>query len=211
MTNLKIKLTSERRADIIDSVFNATLLPIQKLDLIAKTKAKVREIMRDLLPKDFEATIANLPPEWFPSCSSTGIRKDVNPETLLKDAEAYQRSYTVPSMCFDGFSKPEYLHDMSIEAYKKGVDGQPVQHCWENLLDKEITAAKKLRAKEDELRGKLRAVLNSVTTYKGLLEKMPELEKHLPPGPTKYYPVAVSVTPLVNLLDSVGFDQSVTE
>jgi hypothetical protein len=206
MTNL----TKDRRFETIESVIAATELPAQKQALIDAVKVKVREIMRLHLPKGFEQATATLPTNWFGHITSVSIQKDCNPVDLLSMREPDVHRWSYPSFPIEPISMPHYCQaDLGMRSLKTEKGEPDNLDSWEVHLTKEIKEANKLRIKEEKLREQLNGFLNSVKTYKQVIEKMPELEKHLPAVAGKQYPVAVSVTPLLNMLTGLGFDQSV--
>lgn len=205
--DLNTRLTKERREQIIESVFNATLLPKKKKDLIKRTTEKVRSLVNSKLPKEFEPAIKNLPKEWFAKNYQVSIHKDVNPISLLEDEEKFKKMWSYNQVNYDHFYCPVSFNP-SIESWIKVHNKPDNKESWEEYLAKEIAEAKKLRAKEDKVRQTTSEFLWSVNTYKQVIEKMPEFERHLP-NYVKHYPIAVNTGPLTNLLDGLGFDQGV--
>lgn len=206
-------LTKERREEIIDSVINkGTNLPEKKKELAARVAARVREICLTRVPKDFPAATKNLPAVWFPHLASIGIRREINPLAILQySEEELQRSRWYDQ----GVSFEPIKHPFNVR-----FDRQPLANgnsekpndpeSWEVLLSPLIDEALALRSTEDKARGQLAAFLASVRTYKQALEKMPELEGHLPRVAGKSFPISAPVGPLVQMLTGLGFDKSVT-
>lgn len=211
---MNIKLTIERRAKIVESVYEATLLPKQKAALEKKTKEIVRETLIALLPAEFIPATITLPKGWFAHTSQISMRSTVCPMSLMKyrTSEEEKKQLYYHYVHFEPIRRPANQSlDNEIDSFMNDGSIKDNRKSWEYILRKEIEQAKKIAEKEGEIRTNLMAFLNSVKTYSGVLAKMPELERHLPDVPVKQYPIVANVGPLVNLLDGLGFDQGVKE
>jgi hypothetical protein len=206
---MSTKLTKERRAAIIESVIAGTLIPKQKVEIITDTSKRIHEVLMSRVPKDFLAATANMPKEWFSHITSAYIRNEVNPAWLMQHDREINYYYRNSNVRIEGVRKPQNMRDDgNIYDLMKGRPKEEQADTWEAYLDKQITAAKQLAEKEDKLRSELSGFLQSVKTYAEVIDKMPELERHLPRVPAKEYPIAVSTAPLVKTLTGLGFDQS---
>lgn len=196
-------LNKERREAIIDSVIKkGTTIPKRKADLMTATKAKVRETLRKRLPEGFESVAAAVPHGWFRVLTEVAIHRDANPMAIY----SHQCCGTYVSIVFDPMRAP-YSIDIEPDSLQRKGTSKETNDCWELILADEIKEAKSIADTEEKLRDELMGFLLSVKTYKQVLERMPELEPHLPKNPVKTYPVVASTTPLLNLLTAVGFDQ----
>lgn len=209
MTNL----TKESRAAIIDSVIKTgTDLPEKKKDLTARLEQRVRAINLERVDTDFYRATKTLPAEWFPHKASTELYHDVNPAVIMalspEDLKRSRRYAT--NVNFEPIKYPTST-SFSRAHFAKRHEQPDDLDSWEVRLADLIDEAKVIRAAEDKARAELGAFLNSVRTYKQVLEKMPELERHLPAVVGKNYAVAVPVAPLLATLGSLGFDKSAAE
>jgi len=207
MTNL----THESRKQITESVVNkGTFLNEEKAAIKKSTQEAVRKAVLATLPKGFHDAIKNLPPEWFRKCSGASLQSDANP-VALSDRKKYE-SERYPGNWRNNYTHIEFTSFLVPDSFNNRYNDPSFGQDWcEKHLAAQIDAAKKLHAKEQALRDELNAFLYSVKTYKQVLEKMPELESHLPAPKVKSYPVAVSTAPLVAKLADLGFDRSLKE
>jgi hypothetical protein len=148
-----MRLTKERREQIIDSVLASTFIAAERRAVAASAVKALHEMP----PK--------LPAFW--------LLAHIAPE--LRDALKIP-----PEECTaEGTSRPN--------------------------MAAQYAAARKLREKEDMLRAELGDFLATCRTYKQVVEKMPELEPHLPQV-TKPLRIVVSTAKLSAALYSAGFN-----
>lgn len=197
MTNL----TKDIREQIVQSVLAGTWIPEKKAAILKSTGEAIREVWRKYLPEGFEAATATLPPAWFPKESVEYLSCAVNPDLIMQPTNSRgekcsSSNFSVPPLAVPENFRPEYRYN--------GVGHIPF---WSEALAPQIKEAQKLRAAQDKLEEELRGFLYSVKTYKQVLEKMPELERHLPKPAAKPMPVATSTAPLLSTLAKLGFDK----
>lgn len=193
-------LTKEIRAQIVESVIAATFIPAEKEAILQSAGATVRETIRKLLPQGFEQAVACLPPEWLPSLESIQLHTHISVPNILADCYRSYRSIRFERLTVsNNLNLPGRISDRIRQG-----DDRP---AWEQILAAQIDAAKKLRAKEDALRMELSNQLVSFRTYAQLLEKLPELERHLPKPPAPPMPLVANVAPLRAQMKKLGFDQ----
>lgn len=209
-------LNNAARLAIIESVIEkGTTIPAERQAIFDDTAKVARAFMLRQLPKDFEAATKILPPEWFNTCSATpDLRADSHPCSILKRLAKGESHRTYGnSIKFEAFRVPySFRVDVWHHAPRNDDERERFKEAdglWPDILKSQIAAALKLRAKEDALRAELRDFLSSCRTYKQVLEKAPQLERHLPPVATKPMPLVVSTTAMNSLLKKAGFDQSV--
>lgn len=213
MTNLNQKL----RDKIIDSVIEkGTTIPARKEALKKKTSLRVREIDMSRVPKEFAAATKNLPPEWFPLAASAQFSPKVCPDSYIELTDSEMRSQWKAVVSYEPFRhpmsarfiRPDEKTRKPIKQDDGSYEDQPDdENSWEFLLGDLLDEAKQIRDDEAEARKSLRQFLYSVRTYKQVLEKMPELERHLPDY-TKPMPLTVPVAPILKQLGKLGFDQA---
>lgn len=200
-------LNKTLRTQIIASVIEkGTTIPARKEDLIRRTEARVRQLCLERVPKDFAAAVKTLPPEWFPIVGSETMEPQVCPLAIIKlSSEAMARSWRY-AVSFEPFRHPMGVSFSRVsEAVKNGKESDP--ESWESKLKDLIDEAHKIMRDEGQACTELRQFLASVNNYKQVLEKMPELEKHLP-NYTKPMPLVVQVGPILKTLGKLGFDQA---
>ncbi len=184
-----MRLTKTARQEILDSVLNATTYEEERSIIIQAASKKIHKWITDQL-KDFHAATKTLPKEWFPHKSDLYLPG--GPSHLL-DLTPFCKTcnITIEPISFPYPNPP----DMKREE-------------WLKFLDKEIQQANTLLEKRQALTGEMRAFLNSVTTTEKLVQRMPELERHLP-SQAKVYPLVASTKGLQKALKNTGFDTGV--
>ena len=203
MTNLN----KENRAATIESVIRGTFIPEEKLAIMAATTKAARDLVLRSLPEGFIPATANLPTAWFDSVTYLDVHKEQNPRCILDGKERWERHSTAV-IKFDKVITPPHHTIYSLLGVNGKGDRESWREFWARSFAAQIDAATKLRDKEEKLRDELMAFLHSVKTYKQVIEKMPELERHLPAPPVKAFPIATSTAPLVKILGKMGFDRS---
>jgi len=204
------------RQKIIDSVIQkGTTIPARKQELKKKTALRVRELDLSRVPAEFGPATKTLPPEWFPLNGSSQMNPKACPDSYVELSDEQLRTQWMAVVSYEPFR-----HPISARFHRKDFIDQGMDHgarppvkkpddmeSWEAVLADLITEAKKIRADEAQAREELRQFLQSVNNYKQVLEKMPELEKHLPDY-SKPMPLTVPVGPILKTLGALGFDQS---
>ena len=214
MTNLNQKL----RDEIIESVINkGTTIPARKVALKKATELRVRELCLERVPKEFGLATKTLPAEWFPLSAGEGVPYEMCPITLatMTDFEIHRHSWQRFTVPFEPFRHPintKFHRSTYMDQGQENIDGVMVKkpedlESWEARMADLIKEGKQIRADEEKARTELRQFLYSVKTYKQVLEKMPELEPHLP-NYTKPMPLTVPVAPILRTLGALGFDKS---
>ena len=209
------------RQQIINSVIEkGTTIPARKDDLTKRTEQRVRELCLERVPKDFAAATRNLPRGWFPHHTSEHMPPHVCPTGILAhmDDDYEMRRQWRHTVSFEPFPHPYNTRFDRSPTLNQGMDDStepPTRkpddlESWEARLADLIEEAKRIAADENKARTKLRQFLASVNSYKRVLEKMPELEPHLP-NYTKPMPLVVSVAPILETLGALGFDQTSTQ
>lgn len=199
-------LTKEARIRTIDSAVAGTFIAEKGEKIVASANEVVRKTLMAYLPKDWLASTAMMPREWFNHMAAETVDKSFAPEAILSGADLQGnggwRSWTIH---FEPFRAPaNFRHPVRYHKHESFPDAP----LWSDILAPQIAEAKKLRAKEVALRDELTNFLNSCRTYKQVIEKMPELERHLPPVASKPQALVVAVAPLKTRLKGLGFDRS---
>lgn len=184
------RLTSDLRATIIDNVVRATNIPELKADLKQRTKTAARDIVIAANPPGFAALVANAPKEWFQTMNNVYLKKPISPVAAL-DAQNSGSEFYI------------YLDD-------------PVTVPASGVKDLDLTPIERLKAEADTLvereralRNEIAAFLNSCRTVEQVLERMPELEPHVPKA-VKPMPL-VAPSNLLSTLAQLGFDKTVRD
>ncbi|MDL2284471.1 hypothetical protein LJC19_04940 [Oxalobacter sp. OttesenSCG-928-P03] len=189
-----MKLTKTNRQAIIESVLKATTLEAEKEQLLAREREIVRRVFLESLPKDFVEKTKGLPKAWFATKSGIPIRNTVSVKAILDGA--YEHGCTIVP-----------FPDVEIFPVNDSSWAPPYDKYTSNLQGNAAEAAK-LKVKRDNLINELSAFLNSCSNTKQVLEKMPELEPHLPKRKSAFAVVASTAT-LVSELKKSGFDTTV--
>jgi hypothetical protein len=212
-------LNKQLRQTIIDSVIGkGTTIPARKEALKKATEQRVRELCRDRVPEEFAKAAARLPKEWFPHNASADVPPLVCPNAILdaKGDESMLRRSWRHTVTFEPFFHPYNTRFDRPEKIHQGMDytdrDNPVKKpealdSWEAKLKDLIDEAWKIVNDEKTARAELASFLASVNNYKQVLEKMPELEPHLPDY-VKPMPLTVPVAPILKTLGKLGFDKS---
>lgn len=204
------------RQAIIDSVIErGTTIPARKEDLKKRTALRVRELDMSRIPVEFYPATKNLPPEWFPLSASTQLSPRTCPDSYVELNDEQLRCHWKAVVSFEPFRHPINTHFSRNDFIDQGYDHSTTpptkklddMDSWEAVLADLLKEAKQIRADEAQARDELKQFLYSVNNYKQVLEKMPELEKHLP-NYTKPMPLVVSVAPILKTLGKLGFDQA---
>lgn len=207
-------LNKTLRQQIIDSVIEkGTTIPARKADLTKRTEARVRELDLSRVPKEFGPSTKLLPKTWFPHAASTQLKPTVNPISIVTLTEQEMRSHWRSTVSYEPFPHPyDTRFDRAAEK-DRGIDIDTKMQkpddleSWEAKLEDLIAEAEQIVADEKKARSELQSFLYSVNNYKQVLEKMPELEKHLP-NYVKPMPLTVPVGPILKTLGALGFDQT---
>lgn len=180
----KIRLTKDMREEVVERVVRATNIPELKADIVARTKKAAAEIIRAAQPEGFYEKTEGLPKEWFDSASTLYI---------------YPPGYAV--LLAFGYSACVDLDDpVKIAAHGAAkYDFEPMRP-----LRAEADA---LAERERQLRGEIGAFLASCRYVEDVVERMPELEPHVP-NYKKSFPLTAPSN-LLSTLTSLGFDKTV--
>jgi hypothetical protein len=201
------------RQQIIDSVIEkGTTIPKRKEELKKKTEARVRKLDMERVPKEFAAATKNMPPEWFPLAGSASIKPEYCPIAIVTLQPEQLRNQWRSTVSYEPFRHPMNTDFNRANAKDCGINQATKEknpddlESWEARLEDLIAEANKIVADEAQARHELSQFLYSVNNYKQVIEKMPELEKHLP-NYTKPMSLTVSVAPILKTLGKLGFDQ----
>ncbi len=188
------RMTRDLIAQIVASALNATNLNAEREQIITDTKARVFELLLAKVPPEFIALTNIYPREWFQWQNQvyTG-HQDHNPihivgRPYLSDGKDHRGAYlvvepSIPSLPSSG---------ASLKADVELADLIKRANDW-------IT-------KRDAAQMQLRQFLASCSTVAKAIERMPEIEKHIPPAATKTaYPIVASTSAL-SALTAIGFD-----
>ena len=198
-------LTKEARLKTIESAVAGTFIAEKGEKIVASAAETVRQTLMRYLPDGWLQATAAMPREWFQHKAAQDVIKESSPQAILSGAAEDSRHYRSTNIHFEPFRVPvNFQHPVRDYEHR----GEPDVPLWSNILAPQIAEAKKLRAQEVALRAELTAFLNSCRTYKQVIEKMPDLERHLPPVAAKAQPLVVSVAPLQKKLNALGFDRS---
>jgi len=186
----KTRLTKETRAEIIERVVRATNIPELKDSIKSRTKAAAVQIVRNAQPEGFYEVTRSLPKEWFQTAHSLYVPTHMdgvhNPLRII--GVVSQHSHHID---FD---------DLVTVAERHG------EFSYE-LLAPLTKEAEELAERESQLRGEISSFLNSCRYVEDIVERMPELEPHIPRH-SKSFPLTAPSN-LLSTLSSLGFDKTV--
>ena len=186
----KTRLTKEVRAEIIERVVRATNIPELKDSLKARTKAAAVQTVRNAQPENFYETTKNLPKEWFQPSNSlyvpTHSDEVRNPLRIIGITGEYN--------CHINFDDP-----ITVAAKHAAYNYE--------LFAPLTKEAEELAERESQLRGEINSFLNSCRYVEDIVERMPELEPHVPRH-SKSFPLTAPSN-LLSTLSSLGFDKTV--
>lgn len=176
-------LNKEIREQIIENVVRATNIPELKADLIKRAKNAARNAVAAAQPEGFYEKTANLPKEWFQQESSVWVPNNKNPVGAFTGC-----TYNI------AFDDP-----IRVAAYA------PETKDFAELfaLQPEVDA---LIEREEALCREISGFLLSCRTIEQVLERMPELEPHVPKM-VKPMPL-VAASNLLSTLTQLGFDKT---
>lgn len=185
------RLTKEMRNDIIESVMAATDMNTKREAILAETVARAVEVIRESQPEGWFALVEGHPKEWFSLQAEISFAGDLLPQSIMSTESHH------------------YYHQIKLE------DSIPVAIYYRRDRDSEkvvfaavIKKAQAWREEYDATRGELASFLNSCSTTEKVIERMPELEKHIPKR-AKVYPL-VAPSNVMSRLAKLGFDRTVT-
>jgi hypothetical protein len=180
------------RDEIIDNIVQATDVPHLLADLTARTKARARTYIADYLPEGFQAAVAGHPKEWFSSNTSCYVGGDGNPLSVLS-------TVTGQGYRHDGYI---YLDDPILVPHNTRLEHPPAEEFFADLVAEATALVDRITTMKIEAR----AFLNSCKTVEQLIERMPELEPHIPKV-SKPMPL-VAPSNLLSTLSGFGFDRT---
>lgn len=185
-------LNKDLRAKIVGNVINATDIPELEKSIRQRTKQRGREYVIAGLPEGFVEKTKNLPKEWFGSTSCLYVRSANNPSRYLDDANTTHRFYDHVDF------------DDPVVGPASGVSKNhaPVEEYFSDLVEE----AKALAERREVLTAEIRGFLLSCKTVEQVLERMPELEPHIPKA-SKPMPL-VAASNLLSSLSQLGFDRT---
>lgn len=176
-------LNKEIREQIIENVVRATNIPELKADLIKRAKNAARNAVAAAQPEGFYEKTANLPKEWFQQENGVWIPGSKNPVGAFTGC-TYNIDLDDPiRVAANGSSKVDFTELFTL---------QP-----------EVDA---LIEREEALRREISGFLLSCRTIEQVLERMPELEPHVPKM-VKPMPL-VAPSNLLSTLTQLGFDKT---
>lgn len=186
----KTRLTKEVRAEIIERVVRATNIPELKADLIARTKKAAAQIVRNAQPEGFYEVTQSLPKEWFQAANSLYVPTHMdgvhNPLRIIGAVGDYSHHISFNDPVSVAVRHGEYSYELLAPLAKE---------------------AEELAERESQLRGEISSFLNSCRYVEDIVERMPELEPHVPRH-SKSFPLTAPSN-LLSTLSSLGFDKTV--
>ncbi|WP_025915477.1 Nmad5 family putative nucleotide modification protein [Herminiimonas sp. CN] len=186
-----MKLSKALRAEILGNVLAATTFKTDKEDIEREMSALVRKLMDAKIPDEFKALTTGAPREWFQGTA----RVNVNSKHAIENA--FNRERLDGRHMWDGTTQFECLVTPAI------FDCNLTAQDYELILPI-YQRAEKLAEAHWALEDEMTAFLRSCTTTERLLERMPELEPHIPKI-TRDYPIVASTENLLSQLLAAGF------
>lgn len=187
-------LNKDLRAKIVDNVVNATNIPELEKSIRQRTKQRGREYVIAGLPEDFLEKTKDLPKEWLGSTNSLYVRRENDPE------------YYLEGQLGDSFHNYGYIRfdDPVTEPLSGGGKNRevPLEDFFADLVEE----ARALYERKATLTAEIRGFLLSCKTVEQVLERMPELESHIPKA-SKPMPL-VAASNLLSSLTQLGFDRT---
>lgn len=190
------KLNKTLREEILANVINATELGDREKDIRRRVAETVRQTLIKAQPKGFYDAIKNLPKEWFRNEMGAYIYMEGHPLGVLNGI-LNSNPYATGNGHHVGFDDP-----VTVAQAGWGVSNEK----WATVLADLSKEAAAFAAQAIETRREIRAFLNSCTTVEKLLERMPELEPHVPKI-SKPMPL-VAPSNLLSSLSQFGFDKT---
>ena len=183
-----MKLTNQLRTDILTSVMKATEQENECADILKRTSVLARAVLLAKIPAAFLAVVKANPPEWFMWKATAYLPTDMAPGTLLP-RDGYHDSGRYAN--FEPIPYPA-SGDVGISV----SDREPFDPLYKE--------AEQLAERYDTIRRELAGFLKSCATTEKVLERMPELEPHVPTH-ARPYPLVASTSNLLSSLLKSGF------
>lgn len=193
MSQTTTRLNKAIREEILDNILAATDLQARKADILKRAGDVAKQLVMGAQPENFYEATRHLPPEWFAAGTSLYFySSDGNPAAILDPSpyKNYHINFDDPVRTALHWGRPS---DASIQAAFKH-------------LAEEATA---LNKDWDTARIEARAFLASCKTVEQILERMPELEPHIPKI-SRPLPL-VAPSNLLSTLSSLGFDRTASK
>ena len=191
------KLNNSLREEIVDNVINATDLPALERDIRRRVVETVRQTIIDAQPAGFYDLIKHAPKEWF--------RLEASVYIYTGDGTGHPFVALVKRIGRGIDSNVTRVQlDDPIAVAQNGWEVSGAQ--WRTVLADLYVEANAFVERYNDLYREISAFLKSVTTVEKLLERMPELERHVPKV-SKPLPL-VAPSNLLSSLSQLGFDRT---
>lgn len=185
----KTRLTKDVREEIIDRVIKATNIPELKADIMRRAKAAAVDAVRAAQPDGFYEAVINVPKQWI--ASQNDLYLGANFAALVK-----------------------ILNGHSLHVFYRIRFDDPVSVAMSAQKEMDLSAisalnteAEALAEHEAQLRREISSFLVSCRHIEDAVERMPELEPHIPKI-VKPMPL-VAPSNLLSTLSQLGFDKTV--
>lgn len=182
-------LNKDLRAKIVDNVVNATNIPELEKSIRQRTKQRGREYVIAGLPEDFIEKTKDLPKEWLGSTSNLYVCQENDPEYYL-----------------EGQLGNSFRHIRFDDPVTVPLSGKNREVSLADYFADLVEEAKALYERKATLTAEIRGFLLSCKTVEQVLERMPELEPHIPKA-SKPMPL-VAASNLLSSLTQLGFDRT---
>lgn len=183
------KLTKVIRQQIIENIMKATTFAADKERIEKQESNLTRALLAAKVPDEFNEMAKDRPSEWFAHTAQITIPKEEAPTFAFQPKTEHWNSWAYVSF-------EPIIHPVNLQLELSAKDLEKFKP-----LRKEAT---KIAAKFEKLETEMRAFLQSCFTVEKLLERMPELEPHIPEI-AEYFPIVVSTSNLLSDLLKVGF------
>lgn len=190
-----MKLNKAIRTAIFDSVMAATDFPELKRSIKDRTCALARELIAARVPAEFNDMVAAAgknASKWFASTEEVHVGDNFSPLAVLT---------------FNDYRCQNYVHFALIYCpfhFESSFSKAQQENFFADLRKE----AEGLAALIERTEGELRAFLSSCTSTEKLVERMPEIEPHIPKIAMSY-PIVASTATLTSYLLKAGFDTNV--
>lgn len=190
-----MKLNKAIRTVIFESVMASTDFPALKQSIKDRTCALARELIAARVPAEFNDVVAAVgknASKWFSTIEEVYIHEKFSPLSVLNSGDGFTHVY----VRFSPIYRPYH--------FETGFFGGQQENFFADLRKE----AEGLAALIKRTEGELRAFLASCTTTEKLVERMPEIEPHIPKTAMSY-PIVASTATLTSYLLKAGFDTNV--
>lgn len=191
------KLNNSLREEIVANVIRATDLPDIEKSIRRRVAETVRQTIIDAQPAGFYDLVKHAPKEWFRLEGDIHVytdRGDKHPIVALETRIGLGTNFNTNRVQFDD----------PIPVAQAGWDVSSQQ--WKSVLADLYVEAVEFVERYNNLHREISAFLKSCSTVEKVLERMPELEPHIPKV-SKPLPL-VAPSNLLSSLSQLGFDKT---